>query len=98
MPVRRKPAGRRKKPCITPGGDKTQMEITLDSRRYAEFETEALVSYVFEETDPVQGRIAELNQATGGLLQKLVKSGELTGKMLEMTLIQIGRASCRERV
>jgi len=63
------------------------MEITLDSRRYAEFETEALVSYVFEETDPVQGRIAELNQATGGLLQKLVKSGELTGKMLEMTLI-----------
>src|SRR5881628_3742167 len=63
------------------------MQITLETKPFATIETEALVSYVFEETDPVQGRIAELDQAAAGLLRKLAKSGELTGKMLEFTLI-----------
>ncbi len=63
------------------------MQITLDSKPYAAVETEALVSYVFEETDPVQGRISELDQTANGLLRSLAKSGELTGKTLEMTLI-----------
>jgi len=63
------------------------MQITLDAKPYAALETEALVSYVFEEADPVQGRISELDQAANGLLRKLAKSGELTGKTLEMTLI-----------
>jgi leucyl aminopeptidase len=63
------------------------MQITLDSKPYAALETEALVSYVFEEADPVQGRISELDQTANGLLRSLAKSGELTGKTLEMTLI-----------
>src|SRR5882724_4087933 len=63
------------------------MQITLETKPFAVIETDALVSYVFEETDSVQGRIAELNQAAAGLLSKLAKSGELTGKMLEFTLI-----------
>ena len=63
------------------------MQITLESKPHAEIETEALVAYLFEEISPVQGRVAELDQATGGLLQKLAKSGELTGKALEFTLI-----------
>jgi leucyl aminopeptidase len=42
---------------------------------------------VYEEADPVQGRIADLDQAANGLLGKLSKSGELTGKMLEFTLV-----------
>ena len=63
------------------------MQITLDSKPYAAVETEALVSYVFEETDPVQGRISELDQTANGLLRSLAKSGELTGKTLDMTLI-----------
>jgi leucyl aminopeptidase len=42
---------------------------------------------VFEESDPVQGRIAEMDQATAGILRKLASSGELTGKMLEFTLL-----------
>ena len=63
------------------------MQITLESKPHAEIETEALVAYLFEEISPVQGRVAELDQATGGLLQKLAKSGELTGKGLEFTLI-----------
>src|SRR5205809_665066 len=63
------------------------MQITLATQPFAALETEALVSYVSEETDAVQGRIAELDQAAAGLLRKLAKSGELTGKMLEFTLI-----------
>jgi leucyl aminopeptidase len=63
------------------------MQITLATQPFAALETEALVSYVFEETDPVQGRIAEIDKATGGLLSKLAKSGELTGKLLEFTLV-----------
>ncbi|HEY2459347.1 MAG TPA: leucyl aminopeptidase [Candidatus Acidoferrum sp.] len=63
------------------------MQITLETKPYASLETQALVSYVFEESDPVQGRIAEIDKAANGLLRKLAKSGELTGKTLEMTLI-----------
>jgi leucyl aminopeptidase len=63
------------------------MQITLITQPFAGIETEALVSYVFEETDPIQGRIGEIDQALAGLLRKLAKSGELTGKTLEFTLI-----------
>jgi leucyl aminopeptidase len=63
------------------------MQITLDTKPFAALGTDALVSYVFEETDPIQGRISELDQAANGLLRNLAKSGELTGKTLEMTLI-----------
>src|SRR6202790_5092128 len=63
------------------------MQITLATQPFAALETDALVSYVFEETEPVQGRIAEIDQAAAGLLRKLAKGGELTGKMLEFTLV-----------
>jgi leucyl aminopeptidase len=63
------------------------MQITLETKPFPTLEADALVSYVFEETDPVQGRAAEIDQAAGGLLRKLAKSGELTGKLLEFTLV-----------
>src|SRR5258708_6669704 len=63
------------------------MQITLETKPFAAIETDALVTYAFEESDPVQGRVAEINQAGAGLLRKLAKSGELTGKTLEFTLI-----------
>jgi len=63
------------------------MQITLATQPFATIETEALVTYVFEDADIGQGRIAEIDQAANGLLKKLAKGGELTGKTLEMTLI-----------
>jgi leucyl aminopeptidase len=63
------------------------MQITLATQPFATIETEALVTYVFEDADIGQGRIAEIDQAANGLLKKLAKSGELTGKTLEMTLV-----------
>ena len=86
------------KPCIEPGGDSTTMQITLEARPFAELQTAALVSYVFEETDPVQGRIADLDRKTGGLLRKLAQGGELTGKTLEMTLVHAPAGLQAERL
>ena len=63
------------------------MQITLDTKPYATLETDALVSYVFEDTDPIQGTLAEIDKSANGLLRKLSTSAELTGKSLEMTLI-----------
>ena len=63
------------------------MQIKLETKPYASLEIDALVTPVFEGDDPIQGRVAELDQLTGGLLKKLATSGELTGKTLEFTLI-----------
>src|SRR5712691_10985010 len=63
------------------------MEITVETRPFTTIETEALVTYVFEDNDPVQGRVAQLDQACGGALRKLSSSGELTAKWLETTLV-----------
>ncbi len=63
------------------------MRIAIDTRPPVNIETEALVSYVFEEENPVQGRVAELDRAAGGAIRKLAESGELTGKKLETTLL-----------
>jgi len=63
------------------------MQITLDTKPYATLETDALVSYVFEDTDPIQGTLAEIDKSANGLLRKLSTSAEFTGKPLEMTLI-----------
>ncbi|MEQ1473522.1 MAG: leucyl aminopeptidase [Candidatus Acidiferrum sp.] len=46
-----------------------------------------LVSYLFEDTDILQGQSDELDRAAGGLLRKLINDGEVSGKMLEFTLI-----------
>ncbi|HUL33892.1 MAG TPA: leucyl aminopeptidase [Candidatus Eisenbacteria bacterium] len=63
------------------------MQITLDTKPFAALEADALVTYVFDESNPIQGRAAELDKLTGGLLARLSKSGEITGKPLETTLL-----------
>jgi leucyl aminopeptidase len=63
------------------------MQITLESKPISTLAEEAVVTYLFEENEPIQGRVAELDKLTGGLLARLAKSGELTGKALELTLL-----------
>lgn len=74
------------------------MQITLTTQPFASIETEALVTYIFEDADPVQGRIAEIDQLSNGLLRKLAKGGELTGKTLEMTLLHAPAGLKAERL
>jgi leucyl aminopeptidase len=63
------------------------MQITLETKPYATLEADALVTYLFEESDPLQSHLLEMDQSANGLLRKLVQSGELTGKTLESTLL-----------
>jgi leucyl aminopeptidase len=63
------------------------MQITLETKPYASLETDALVTCVFEESDPIQGRLAEIDKSIGGLLKQIASSGEITGKTLEFTLL-----------
>ena len=63
------------------------MQIILDTKPFAAVEADALVTYVFDESDPIQGRVAELDKLASGLISRIHKSGELTGKNLEFTLI-----------
>jgi leucyl aminopeptidase len=74
------------------------MKIIFDTQSAAAIEAQALVTYVFEEDDPVNGRVAELDQSIGGLLRRLAKGGELTGKSLEMTLIHAPSGLKAERL
>ena len=68
---------------------RTVMQVTFDTRPFAQIESDALVTYIFEESDPVQGRVAEIDTAAGGLLKKIAASGEVSGKTLEFTLIHV---------
>jgi leucyl aminopeptidase len=72
------------------------MNITLETRSPAQVETQALVSYVFDE-DPVSGRIGELGHASE-VLRRLAKNDELTGKALEMTYIHAPQGLAADRL
>ena len=78
------------------------MQINLDSRPASKVEAEALVSYVFEPEKEqgtiVQGVVADLDQAAGGALGRLAADGELTGKMLEFTLVHFAPGISAQRV
>jgi leucyl aminopeptidase len=74
------------------------MQIKVETRPVRTMETEALVSYVFEEDNPIRGRAAELDQAAGGALRKLAASGELSGKALEMTMVHYPSAAAAQRI
>ena len=74
------------------------MEFTLDTRPLVKIEAEALVTYLFEEVKSFSGALAELDAATGGTLSKLIASGELTGKMLETTLLHYPQGLAAQRL
>ena len=74
------------------------MQITLDARPFAKLDSQALVTYAFEQDDPIQSVLSELDAAVGGALGKLARSGELTGKSLEMALLHFPAGIAAERV
>jgi leucyl aminopeptidase len=74
------------------------MEITVDTRPAAQIDAEALVTYAFEQEKPDSGALAQLDQAAGSAVAKLVSSGELTGKMLETTLLYFPQGLAAQRL
>jgi leucyl aminopeptidase len=74
------------------------MEIKVDTRPAAQIDAEALITYAFDQEKPDSGVLAQLDQATGGALSKLVASGELTGKMFETTLLYYPQGLAAQRL
>ena len=63
------------------------MEIIPESEAFTTIATDALVTYVFDHDDRIEGVVADIDRATGGKLKPLAASGELTGKAYEMVLL-----------
>src|SRR5688572_3525643 len=85
--------------CTSTGGD--EMRISLENSPAAKTETQALVTYVFEaekDSKQLDGAVAEVDLALDGAIGRLVTSGELTGKPLEMTLLHMLPGVTAERV
>jgi leucyl aminopeptidase len=74
------------------------MDITVDTRPLAKIETDALVTYAFELEKPVDSALMALDSATGGSISKLAAAGELTGKMLEVTLLHYPQGLAAQRL
>src|SRR5579862_5924295 len=73
------------------------MNITSVTGNPATLQTQALVTYVFDGDDAVTGRLGDLG-ASSELLRRLSKSGEMTGKMLEMNYLQAPQGISAERL
>ncbi len=74
------------------------MEITLDTRALPNIESDALVTYAFEQDKPIEGLLAQLDEIVGGSISKLAAAGELTGKMLETTVLHFPAGLAAQRL
>jgi len=63
------------------------MQIQVDSEPYSSIQSDALVTYVFDEGNKIEGLLADIDRRMTGGLATLVSSGELTGKALETVLL-----------
>src|SRR6201997_3021139 len=63
------------------------MRIQVDSQPYSSIQTDALVTYVFEGDNKIDGVLADIDRRMTGGLATLVTSGEITGKPLETVLL-----------
>ncbi|MGA8144626.1 MAG: leucyl aminopeptidase [Candidatus Acidiferrales bacterium] len=63
------------------------MQIQLDSQPYASIQSDALVSYVFDADNKLDGALADIDRKMNARLSGLIASGEITGKALELVLV-----------
>ncbi|MFZ3217342.1 MAG: leucyl aminopeptidase [Candidatus Acidiferrales bacterium] len=63
------------------------MQIQLEGQPYTSIQADALVTYIFDKENKIEGVLADIDQAMDGRLAALVSSGELTGKALELVLV-----------
>ncbi|HXN97919.1 MAG TPA: leucyl aminopeptidase [Candidatus Acidoferrales bacterium] len=63
------------------------MQIQLETQPFSSISTDALVTYIFDQENKLDGVAGELDRAMSGRLASLVESGELTGKALELVFV-----------
>ncbi len=71
------------------------MQIQVDSQPYSSIQADALVTYVFEGDNKIDGVLADIDRRMTGGLATLVTSGEITGKALETVLVAFSRGHGR---
>jgi leucyl aminopeptidase len=74
------------------------MQIQLQTEPYASIAGDALVTYLFETENKLDGVLAEIDRGMNGRLRSLASSGEINGKALEMTLIHFPQGLAAERL
>ncbi|MGH9702722.1 MAG: leucyl aminopeptidase family protein, partial [Candidatus Acidiferrales bacterium] len=74
------------------------MQISLDPKPFAESSADALVTYVFDKDQKIEGVLGDLDRAAGGKIKTLAESGELTGKMYEMVLLHFPPGIAAQRL
>ncbi len=68
------------------------MEIKVIAGDIAGMETGAIIVYLFEETERLDGELARIDGALGGAISQMVSRGEIKGKPDEVTIIHtLGR-------
>src|ERR1700726_3440745 len=63
------------------------MQIQLETQKYSSIQADALVTYVFDKDDKIDGVIADIDKAMDGRLPGFAAGGELAGKSLEFLLV-----------
>jgi leucyl aminopeptidase len=63
------------------------MQINIETQPYASVDTDALVTFVFDEEDKFDGVLSEMDRGMNGRLTALAANGEITGKPLELLLL-----------
>jgi leucyl aminopeptidase len=63
------------------------MQIQLETQRFSSISTDALVTYIFDQENKLEGIAGEINHSMNGQLGSLVESGELTGKPNEIVFV-----------
>ena len=74
------------------------MQIQLETQPYSSFLADALVTYVFDHDNKLDGVGGDINHAMNGQLGSLLESGELTGKALELVLIHFPQGCGAQRL
>jgi leucyl aminopeptidase len=74
------------------------MEIRLETQPYASIQADALVTYVFDKEEKLDGVLGEIDRAMDGRLGSLAASGEITGKSLETVLIHFPEGLAAQRL
>jgi leucyl aminopeptidase len=63
------------------------MQIQLENQPYSSIQADAIVTYIFEKENKIEGIVSDIDHAMDGRLAALVSTGELTGKALELVLV-----------
>ena len=63
------------------------MQIQIETQPYGSLESDALVTYVFDKDDKLDGLLGDIDTAMNDRLGTLVANGEITGKALELVLL-----------